>query len=154
MSICFVVKHANRYGCWEKTHYPKDIPIFTAWFTGPKSLIRACTQGVPSHLRSIYAILAVDNMEVGTYHFTSPSPKSQVWLGCLHGNTFWRWGSGLVLSVGSSKLLDWTLNTHPVNIYAQNNSEPTFMIINPTIPMISWSWKVGTSPPCWELGTC
>ena len=29
--------------------------------------------------------------------------KSQVWHGCLHGNTFWRWGLGLVLRVRLSK---------------------------------------------------
>ena len=28
---------------------------------------------------------------------------SQVWHGCLHDNKFWRWGSGIVLRVGSSK---------------------------------------------------
>ena len=32
-----------------------------------------------------------------------PSLKSQVWHGCLHGDTFWRWGSWLVLGVGSHK---------------------------------------------------
>ena len=51
-------------------------------------------------------------VKVGTYHFTGvPSPKSQVWHGCLHDNTFWRSGLGLVLGVGSSKKLDPSLNT-------------------------------------------
>ena len=31
--------------------------------------------------------------------------KSQVWHGWLHGNTFWSWGLGLVLRIGSSKKL-------------------------------------------------
>ena len=30
-----------------------------------------------------------------------PCPKCQVWHRCLYGNTFWRWGLGLVLRVGS-----------------------------------------------------
>ena len=84
---------------------------------------------VPSHSRSIHAISAVETMEVGTYHFThgpksqvtrgqsvqsqllrawklglttshgSQVLSPQVWHGCLHGNTFWRWGLGLVLRV-------------------------------------------------------
>ena len=33
----------------------------------------------------------------------------QVWYGCPHENTFWRWSSGLVVRVGSSKNLDPTL---------------------------------------------
>jgi hypothetical protein len=36
--------------------------------------------------------------------------RSQVWHGCLHDDTFWRWGLGLVLRVGSSKMLDPTLD--------------------------------------------
>jgi hypothetical protein len=32
---------------------------------------------VPSHLRSMYAMVAVQSMKVGTYHFTR-GPKSQV----------------------------------------------------------------------------
>ena len=81
---------------------------------------------VPSHLRSIHAISTVESMEVGTYHYTRvprhlrrihaistvgsteartyhytrvPGLRSQVWHGCLHDNTFWRRGSGLVLRV-------------------------------------------------------
>ena len=39
-----------------------------------------------------------------------PSPESQVWHGCLHSNTFWRWSWGLVLRFRLSKKLDPTLN--------------------------------------------
>ena len=71
----------------------------------------------PKSMRSIHAISTVERMEVGTYHFTRvPSPKSQLWYGCLHGNTFWRWGLGLVLRVESSKKLDPTLKPSPANI--------------------------------------
>ena len=48
-------------------------------------------------------------------HVGVPSPKSQVWHGCLHGNTFWRWGLGVM----SSRKLDSTLNTSPENSFAQ-----------------------------------
>ena len=41
--------------------------------------LKANTHNVPSHLRSIHAISIIENMEVGTYHFTRvPTPKSQV----------------------------------------------------------------------------
>ena len=35
-----------------------------------------------------------------------PSPRSQVWHGCLHIHPFGMWGPGLVLRVGSLKKLD------------------------------------------------
>ena len=51
----------------------------------------------------VFAIWVVESMEVGTYHFTGVlSPKSQVWHECSHGNTFWRWSWGLVLSWAKS----------------------------------------------------
>ena len=34
--------------------------------------------------------------------------KSQGWHECLHGNTFWKWGSRLVVKVGSNKLVFWS----------------------------------------------
>ena len=43
------------------------------------------------------------------------SPKYD--MDCLHDNTFWRWGLGLVLRVGSTKKLDPTFNTIP-NVFA------------------------------------
>jgi hypothetical protein len=63
----------------------------------------------------------------------------------------WRWGSELVLRVGSSKKLDPTLNTSPVNNSTQNNQDPTLMIIN-HILTFSWCSKIESLPPCWELG--
>ena len=60
---------------------------------------------VPSLLRSTCAILAMESMGIGTQNFTW-GPKSQVWRGCLHGNTPRRWGLGLHLGVQSSKKLD------------------------------------------------
>ena len=102
-----------KHGSW-------DLPLHT----GPRSQ-------VPSHLRSIHAISAVESMEVGTCHFTwvpgpkvtwgqsvqsrpfrawklglatVPGPKFQVWHGCLHGGAFKMWGLGLVSRLGSSKI--------------------------------------------------
>ena len=74
--------------------------------------LRASSHRVPSpesqvHLRSIHAISTIESMKVRTYHFTRV--PSMTWM--LHDNTFWRWGLGLVLKVGSSKKLDPTLNT-------------------------------------------
>jgi hypothetical protein len=84
--------------------------------------------------------------KVGTYHFTRvPSPSSRWWHGCLHGNTFWRWGSGLVFGVGWSKKLDTTLNTSPANCFPLNNQGPHLMIIN-HILMVSWGSTIGTLP--------
>ena len=81
-----------------------------------------------------------------------PSPKSSVWLGCLHGNTFWRWGLGLVSRVWWSKKLDPTHNPRPPNIFASNNQHPTLMIFKHNL-MVSWGSKVGTLPLCWDLLT-
>jgi hypothetical protein len=81
-----------------------------------------------------------------------PSPKSQLWHGCLHNNTIWRWSLGLVLRVGLSKKLDPTLNTNLVNIYAQDNKDLTLMIVI-LISSVSSSSKVRTLPPCWDLLT-
>ena len=75
-------------------------------------------------------------------HFTW-GYKSQVWHGCLHGNTLWRWGLGLMLRVGLSKKLDPTLYTSPVGILAWAHQDPTLTITN-LILMVSWSSKVGT----------
>jgi hypothetical protein len=75
-------------------------------------------------------------------HTESQVFKSQVWHGCLHGNTFWRWGLGLVLRARSSKKLVPTLNTNPGNNFTQNNKDQTWMIINHVL-MIYWGSKVG-----------
>ena len=69
----------------------------------------------------------------------------QLWHGCLQGNTFWRWGLGLVLQVGSSKKLDPTLNPSPANIFAEYNQNPILVLFNHV--------SVGTLPPCWDLLT-
>ena len=75
------------------------------------------------------------------------SHGSQVWHGCLHGITFWTWGSGL----GSSKTLNPTLNTSPEDLFCINLSRLDFMNINLILIMVSWGSKVGTSPPRWDL---
>ena len=80
------------------------------------------------------------------------SLKSQVWHGCLHNNTFWRWGLGQVLRVRSSKKLDPTLHISPVNCFVSNNQDPPLKIDN-HILTISWGSKVGILPPCWDLLT-
>ena len=84
---------------------------------------------VPIHLRLHHAILTVDSMEVGTYHFTH-GPKSQVpsmtqstWQHVLEAGL----GSGLVLRVGLSKNLDRTLNTSPMNSVAWNIHSNVFL---------------------------
>ena len=78
-------------------------------------------------------------------------PKSQVpsMTGRLYGNTSCRWGLGDVLSGGSSKKLDTTLNPSLANIFVYNNKDPTLMIIN-HILIVSWRSKVGTWSPCWD----
>ena len=75
----------------------------------------------------------------------------QVQHGCLHGNTFGRLGSGLVLRVGPIEKLDPTLNTSPANIFASNHQNPFLVLINHML-MVSNGSKVGTLPPCWDLG--
>jgi hypothetical protein len=81
------------------------------------------------------------------------SPKSQVWHGCPHANTFWRWGSGLVLGVGPRKKLDPTLkHKHHESYLHKVIKIQLFMIIN-HIFRISWGSKIGTLPPCWDLVT-
>ena len=64
------------------------------------------------NVQTIYWTLYLENgWEHGSWdvplHMGSQvlSPKSQVWHGWLHGNTFWRWGLGLVLRIGLSKKL-------------------------------------------------
>ena len=72
-------------------------------------------------------------MEVGIYHFTH-GPKSRVpsmtWMPTWQHS--WGQAFGLVLRVGSSKKLDPTLNTSPMNICAQNNQDRITMLINHT----------------------
>jgi hypothetical protein len=82
-------------------------------------LPKSSSHRVPSPLRSISTILAVESKEVGgfTTSHKVPSPKFQVWHGCLYGNTFWRWGLRLLLRFGSSKKLDPTLHTSPARIF-------------------------------------
>ena len=41
-------------------------------------ILNAGSHGVPSHLRSIPAILAIESMEVGIYHFTQGSRSLEV----------------------------------------------------------------------------
>lgn len=62
----------------------------------------------------------VRSANLGLVHTGSQvlSPKSQLWYEYLHDNTFRRWGLELVLWVGSSKMLDPTLNLSLMNIFA------------------------------------
>ena len=62
------------------------------------------------HSRSMCGISCIESMKGGNYHFYT---RSQVRHRCLHRNTFGRWGSWLVLTIGSSKKLDLTHNTSP-----------------------------------------
>ena len=80
------------------------------------------------------------------------SLKSQLWHGCLHDDTFWRWDLGLGMQVGSSKKLDPTLIPSLVSIIAWNNQDLTLMILN-HILVIAWGLQVGTLSPCWDLLT-
>ena len=57
-----------------------------------------------------------------------PTLESQIWHGCLHDNTFWKWGLGLALWVGLSKKLDPTLKPSLTNIFLIKNQDPTSMI--------------------------
>ena len=98
-----------------------------------------------------HAILMVENMKVWTCHFKwVPSPKSQVWHGCLHDNTFWRWGLGVVLRVGLRNNLDPTFSTSLMIIFVYSNQDLNLMIVN-HILMVSWGSKVRKLPPCWDL---
>jgi len=47
--------------------------------------------------------------------------------------------------------LDPTLNTTPVNILHKISQDPSWMKNN-HIWTVSWGSKVGTLPPCWDLG--
>jgi hypothetical protein len=77
---------------------------------------------VPSHLRSMYAMVAVQSMEVGTYHFTR-GPKSQVpspnydmdaYMATLSEGE----ARDLCWELGQAKKIDPTLNTSIVNVFA------------------------------------
>ena len=46
-----------------------------------------------------------------------PSPRSQVWRGCLHGNTFWKWGLDLCCELGQAKSYNLTLNPSLADIF-------------------------------------
>ena len=86
------------------------------------------------------------------FHTGSHNLKSQLWHGCLHGNTFWRWGLGHVLRVGLSKKLDLTFHKSFINIFAWNNQDLPLMIINHVL-MVFLGSNVGTFPPRWDLLT-
>ena len=61
-------------------------------------------------------------------------------------------GDGLLLRVGSNRMGDLTLNTSPNEYFTIKIIKiPTATIINHTL-MTSWDSKVGTWPPCWDLG--
>ena len=76
---------------------------------------RAGSHGVPSHLRSIPAVLAIESMEVGTYHFAhGPKYDMDAHMTTLFGDG----GEGLVFKVGPNKKLHLTLNTSHVNIFS------------------------------------
>ena len=88
-----------------------------------------------------------------TSHGVPMCPKSQLWHGCLHGNTFWRWGLGLVLKEGLSKKSDPTLNTSPANIFAWKKNKDSSQWLLAICTWFLEAQKVGTSPPCWDLLT-
>jgi hypothetical protein len=67
----------------------------------------------------------------------------------LHCNIFCRWGLGLVSRVWLSKMLNPTLNTNPMNVFAYSYQDMIFMIINHSL-MVSRDSKLGTLPPCWD----
>jgi hypothetical protein len=79
--------------------------------------MRASSHMVPSHMRSICIILAVESMETGTYplhtgsQVLSPEHDMDGYMTTLFGGEAW----GLVLKVGSNTKLDPNLNTSPAN---------------------------------------
>ena len=86
--------------CWE--HGCWDFPLYTwSQILSVKSL-----EVIPVQSQLLRAWM----LGLTTSHGVL-SPKSQVWHGCLHDDTYWRWGLGFVLRVGLSKKLDPTLNT-------------------------------------------
>ena len=106
---------------------------------------------IPSHLRSICAILAIESMELGpSYHFTqgpmhalSPKYDTYAHVATLFG--------------GEAHDLCWELGwaksyTQLSTQVAWNNQNPTIMIIN-HILMVSWGSKVETMLPCSDLLT-
>jgi hypothetical protein len=81
-----------------------------------------------------------------------PSPNSQVWHGCLHDNTFWRWG--LRLGACVEAWVEQKARPNSPNkswAYFCINYNPTLMMTN-HILTVSWGSKFGTWPPCWDLG--
>ena len=101
---------------------------------------------------TFWNIIKLSHKEVRAGSHGDPSHMSQVWHGCLNDNTFWGWGLGLVLWVGSSQKLSSTLNPNLVNIFAWNNKDPTLMIVTNILVYFGGS-KVETLPPCWDLLT-
>ena len=70
------------------------------------------------------------------------SPKSQVWHGCLHDNTFWRWGLRLVLRFGLSKKARPNSPNKSWEYFCIKKN-PTLMMTN-HILTVSWGSKIGT----------
>ena len=62
--------------------------------------LRAHSHGDPSHSRSICAISAVENMEVGTYHFTWGSKAQVTWGQSVQSQPLRAWKLGLTTSHG------------------------------------------------------
>jgi len=92
--------HTYRHAIGHDEKQVKRAQIWVPWKghygqvrTGPKSQ-------VPSHLRSIHAILAIESMEVGTYHFTQGSKYDMDAHMTLFGGEAWEmcWELGLAKS--------------------------------------------------------
>ena len=79
-----------------------------------------------------------------------PYVPNMTWIPTRHHFLGVRLGTCVENRVELSANLDPTLNTSPANIFAQDNQDPTIMIIN-HILMVSWGSKAGTLPPCWHL---
>ena len=106
---------------YEESGYNLDLDLLTILYWSCNHL-RAGSHKVPSPMSQVTwhqsmqsQLLRAWKLGLTTSHRVS-SPKSQVWHGWLHDNTFWRWGLGLVLRVKSSKKLDPTLNPSSTNV--------------------------------------
>ena len=110
-------------------------------------------------MSSIYAISAVESMEVGAYCFTW-RPKSQLHMAsqvlslkydiCVHMATFYGGEDcDFFWELGQAKKLNSILNTIPPNIFAWHNQDLTLLNVN-LISMIFRGSKVGTLSPYWD----
>jgi hypothetical protein len=125
-------------------------------YIGPYFLSHVVLRFSPSDLPGVLSpkslevnVCNLNCWEHGHWHIPLHT-KSQVWHGCLHGNTSWRWGLWLTLRVVLREKLDPTLVTSIANILALINPNPSF---NDNWPFLKLFLKALNLGHCHHVGT-